>query len=100
MKFSFPWIAFGLGLVLSLVLLGDMQGAGNVRKLPLLAALLMAEFGLLATAIAAVLGVRDLVTRGIRQPVVVLLVAGNLLLAAWFLRTGIALWPGPAGAVS
>lgn len=100
MKLSFPWIAFGLGLLLSLVLLSYTPGAGNARTLPLLAALLMTEFGLLVTAIAAVMGVRDLVRRGIRQPVVFLLIAGNLLLAAYFLRTGFALWPGPTSGVN
>lgn len=100
MKLSFPWIAFGLGLLISVALLSYTHESGDARTLPLLAVLLMTEFGLLVTAIAAVMGVRDLVRRGIRQPVVFLLIAGNLLLAAYFLRTGIALWPGPASGVS
>ena len=94
-KLSFPWLALGLGLVLSLTLLLFNPADGG-RALPLLAALLMSEFGALLTCIAAVIGVRDL-SRGVAQrPFVILLIVGNLLLAAYFLRTGLALWPGSA----
>jgi hypothetical protein len=93
MKLSFPWVALGLGLLLSVALLSYTDGDGGVHALPLLAALLMSEFGLLVTAIAAIIGVRDLIRHGFRQPLVFLLIAGNLLLAIYFLRTGIALWP-------
>jgi hypothetical protein len=94
MKLSFPWAGLGLGLLLSLVLLRFGTSDDSRHTLPLLAALLMSEFGLLVTGIAAVIGVRDLVRKGFLQPLVVMLILGNLLLAAFFLRTGIALWPG------
>ena len=94
MKISFPWLALGLGLLLSVVLLRFSGSDGDTHQLPLLAALLMSEFGLLVTAAAAVMGVYNLSRQGFKQPVVILLILGNLLLAAFFLRTGIALWPG------
>jgi uncharacterized protein YqgC (DUF456 family) len=94
-KFSYPWLALALGLVLSLVLLRfGTTPAGE--GMPLLTALLMSEFGFLITAIAAGWGVRDLVTRGSRAATWLLL-AGNLLLAANFLRMGLLFWSQAAG---
>ncbi len=94
MKRSYPWIALGLGLILSLVLMryGTPDGAAGY-KLPLLTGLLMAEFGFLVTAIAAGICVRDLVKQGIEIIAIVLLI-GNLILAANFIRLGLQLWPG------
>ncbi len=94
MKISYPWLALGLGLLLSLALLRFAEADSGGPRLPLLASLLMSEFGLLVTAIAALIGIRDLFRQGPGQPVLVLLVLGNLLLATFFLRTGILLWPG------
>jgi hypothetical protein len=97
MKQSYPWLALGLGLVLSLVLMryAGPGGEGEPR-LPLLTGLLMAEFGFLVTAIAGGVGIRDLVKQGMDMRVVVL-VAANLLLAANFVRLGLQLWPGASG---
>ena len=95
MKHSYPWLALGLGLVLSLVLLRfgtTTTGDG----MPLLTALLMSEFGFLVTAIAAGLGIRDLMKPGM-QPATLLLLVGNLLLAANFLRMGLMFWQQTAG---
>ena len=100
MKLPYPWLALGLGLLLSLTLLRSTDVDGGVHSLPLLAALLMSEFGLLVTAIAAAIGVRGLIRRGFQQPVVILLILGNLLLAAFFLRTGLALCPGSASGLN
>ncbi|MEN8108498.1 MAG: hypothetical protein ABFS22_10900 [Pseudomonadota bacterium] len=88
MKRSFPLIALALGMLLTLVLMrfGD---AG----LPLLTALLISEFGFLLTAIAAGISVRDLLKDGLHA-VCILLLIGNALLAANFLRMGLAFWPG------
>ncbi|MEA2079236.1 MAG: hypothetical protein U9P00_05150 [Pseudomonadota bacterium] len=91
MKYSYPWLALGLGLVLSLVLYrygATVSGEG----MPLLTALLMSEFGFLVTAIAAGMGLRDLMKQGI-QAATLLPLIGNLLLAANFLRMGLAFWP-------
>jgi hypothetical protein len=95
MKQTYPWLALGLGLLLGLVLLrfGTTDaGAG----MPLLMALLMCEFGFLVTAIAAGIGLRDLIRQGMNVTMLLLL-AGNLLLAANFLRMGLAFWPQTTG---
>jgi hypothetical protein len=65
-------------------------------QLPLLTSLLIAEFGFLVTAIAAGIGVRDLLKRG-REYSTILLIFGNILLAVNFARMGFALWPGNIG---
>jgi hypothetical protein len=93
MRRSFPWLALGLGLVLSLILLRFSPLAGPGEGLPLLTALLMAEFGLLVTVAAAGLGIRNLLKEGMRLPTLGLLI-GNVLLAVNFLRMGLVLWPG------
>lgn len=64
--------------------------------MPLLTALLMSEFGFLVTAIAAGTGLRDLAKQGMRLATLLLL-AGNLLLVANFLRMGLMFWPQGAG---
>ena len=95
MQRSFPWLALGLGLLLALVLMrfGPTADGGG---LPLLTALLISEFGFLLTAIAAGIGVRDLVNQGARA-VCILPLAGYELLAVYFLRMGLGLWPGVSG---
>jgi hypothetical protein len=95
MKYSYPWLAFGLGLVLSLVLYRFGTTASG-EGMPLLTALLMSEFGFLVTAIAAGTGLRDLAKQGMRLATLLLL-AGNLLLVANFLRMGLMFWPQGAG---
>ena len=92
MQRSYPWLALGLGLLLALLLLrfGPTPDGGG---LPLLTALLISEFGFLLTVIAAGFSLRDLLRDGV-QAVCLLLLAGNVLLALNFLRTGLALWPG------
>ncbi len=97
MKRSYPWLAAGLGLALSLVLMRYAgPGSDGDPRLPLLTGLLMAEFGFLVTAIAAGVGIRDLARQGMDIRVVALL-AVNLLLAANLLRLGLGLWPGAGG---
>lgn len=95
MKQTYPWLALGLGLLLGLVLLrfGTTEAG---EGMPLLAALLMCEFGFLVTAIAAGIGLRDLIKQGMNVTTLLLL-AGNLLLAANFLRMGLAFWPQATG---
>ncbi len=95
MQRSFPWLALGLGLLLALLLIrfGPTADGGG---LPLLTALLISEFGFLLTAIAAGIGVRGLLGQGARA-VCIFLLACNALLAVYFLRTGLALWPGVSG---
>ena len=95
MKNSYPWLALGLGLVLSLVLYRYGTTASG-KGMPLLTALLMSEFGFLVTAIAAGMGLRDLGKQGI-QAATLLPLVGNALLAANFLRLGLAFWLQTAG---
>jgi hypothetical protein len=95
MKQTYPWLALGLGLLLGLVLLRFGTTATG-DGMPLLAALLMCEFGFLVTAIAAGIGLRDLIKQGMNVATLLLL-AGNLLLAANFLRMGLAFWPQATG---
>ena len=95
MKQSYPWLALGLGLVIGLVLLRFGTTAAG-EGMPLLTALLMCEFGFLVTAIAAGIGLRDLARQGMNVAKLLLL-AGNVLLAANFLRMGLAFWPQAAG---
>ena len=54
MKRSYPWLALGLGLLLSLILMRfSANGMEGRFQLPLLTSLLIAEFGFLVPAIAA-----------------------------------------------
>ena len=97
MKRPYPWLALGLGLLLGLILF--RFGALNPEdehSLPLLTLLLVAEFGFLVTAVAAGIGVRDLIRQGAQLAGITLL-CGNLALAAGFLWVGIALWPVSSG---
>lgn len=95
MKQTYPWLALGLGLLLGLVLMRfGTTDAGE--GMPLLMALLMCEFGFLVTAIAAGIGLRDLIKQGMNVATLLLSV-GNLLLAANFLRMGLAFWPQTSG---
>lgn len=95
MQRPFPWLALALGLLLVLLLMRFAPTADG-GGMPLLTALLISEFGFLLTAIAAGVGVRDLLRQG-SQTVCLLLLAGNVLLAVNFLRTGLALWPDVGG---
>jgi hypothetical protein len=97
MKQSYPWLALGLGLILTLVLMRyATPGAEGSRQLPLLTGLLMAEFGFLVTAIAGGVCLRELLKQGMEKSAFMLLIA-NLLLAVNFVRLGLQLWPGAPG---
>jgi len=97
MKRSFPLLALGVGLMISLVIAGFApEKSGGVRQLPLLTALLMSEFGFLLNAIAAGVCVRNLSMQGFNKSNLFLLL-GNLVLAINLLLTGLKLWPDVAG---
>jgi len=90
---TFPWVTLGIGLLLALVLLQfSPLNAGDRFSMPLLTALLMSEFGFLATAVGAVISGREMLRAGVQLRSVTLMI-GNLLLAANFIRLGLALWP-------
>ncbi|HID48214.1 MAG TPA: hypothetical protein EYP40_01125 [Chromatiales bacterium] len=97
MKRSFPWMALGIGLLLALVLLQFSPLDPDGRPaMPLLTALLMSEFGFLLTAAGAIVSGREVLRRGARGRDMLLL-PGNLLLAASFVRLGLALWAQTSG---
>ena len=90
---SFPWLALALGLLLALLLLRfSPLNTEPGPTLPLLTALLMSEFGFLATAVGAGIGIRELMRTGLRLHSA-LISAGNSMLALVFLRLGLLLWP-------
>ena len=97
MKRAFPLIAFAIGLAVSLILFGfHPLDADTTRKLPLLTALLMAEFGFLVNAAAVIYGIKQHIASGLTKTGLLLLPL-NILLAGYLLLTGFKLWPGIAG---
>ena len=94
MKLPFPWIALGVGLVLTLVMIktGALQG-GSEPGLPLLTWLIMAEFGFFLTAIGAGMATRNMLVQGFSAGLAAA-AAGGVLLAGCFLWLGLKLWPG------
>jgi hypothetical protein len=87
----FPFIALGLGLLMALIL--TMGGALSGQLImPLLAALLMSEFGLILNLIGLYLGFLSLTDA--RSPVMMVTMLGCVLMAVFFLWLGIQLWPG------
>ena len=98
MKRSFPLIALAVGLVISLILFGfNPLNEETTRKLPLLTALLMAEFGFLVNAAAVIYGTKHHLASGWTKTGLLLLPL-NILLAGYLLLIGINLWPGITGA--
>lgn len=93
MKLPFPWVALGVGLVLTLLLMqtGALQPQPE-RSLPLLTQLIITEFGFFLTAIGAAMAVRVMVSRGLNLPSLIA-AAGCGLLSAAFLWLGVRLWP-------
>ncbi|HYQ71369.1 MAG TPA: hypothetical protein VET88_05510 [Gammaproteobacteria bacterium] len=91
---SYPWLAFGLGLLVAFGLLqsGALQPDGNYA-LPMLTMLIINEFGFFMTAIGAGVGINKLLAGGVR-PALLLVTLGCAVLAAGFLYLGIRLWPG------
>lgn len=97
MKRAYPWIAFAIGLTIILALFGlHPSGAGTAPKLPLLTALLMAEFGFLVNAAAVIFGVQYYFSGSLNKASLLLLPV-NFLLAGYLLLAGFKLWPGLAG---
>ena len=92
MKFSFPWLAAGLGLLLAMVLLqSGVLGAAEARKLPLLTLLFISEFGFLVTAAGSIVAGRTLLQQGRNWTQLSLTLACGALAIAFF-SLGIMLW--------
>ena len=89
--FNFPWIAAGLGIIISLALMlgGATEPAGHTR-LPTLMLLFMSEFGFLITAAGTIVSVRGWQrTRGRRE---LLLGLACGVLALGFVAIGLLIW--------
>lgn len=92
MKFSFPWLAAGLGLLLAMVLLqSGVLGAAEARKLPLLTLLFISEFGFLVTAAGSIVAGRSLLQQSRNWTQLSLTLACGALAIAFF-SLGIMLW--------
>lgn len=92
MKFSFPWLAAGLGLLLALVLLqSGVLGPAEARKLPLLTLLFISEFGFLVTAAGSIVAGKTLLQQGRTWSQLLLTLACSALAIAMF-SLGIMLW--------
>lgn len=94
MRFPFPWLALGLGLVIAMVLISaGALGPEAGRGLPLLTLLMAAEFGFFLNAIGAGLAVRQMLQQGLNAGVI-LSASGCAVLAVGFAWLGLQLWPG------
>ena len=93
LKTNISWLALGIGLVFSLALMWFSPLNRSIPvAMPLLMALFMAELGFLVTAAGAVNAIMEIRSSGKGDRLLVL-VAGNLLLAANLLYVGYVLWP-------
>jgi len=94
MKFSYPWLALGLGLIIAVILVvsGAVDSASK-PALPLLTRLIMAEFGFFVTAFGAGQAIRIGLTQGFGFALLAV-IAGCSLLSIGLMWLGISLWPG------
>lgn len=94
MKFSFPWMATGIGLILAIVLLrSGALSDGETLALPLLTLLFISEFGFVVTGAGGVIAGKSLL-RGTRSWTNLLLTIACLALSVAFFAIGILLWRG------
>jgi hypothetical protein len=93
-KLTFPWLAFGMGLLIATGLLasGALSPEADY-ELPLLTMMIVNEFGFFVTAIGAGLGINALLRDGVQSPLLMVTV-GCAVMAAGFLYLAIRLWPG------
>ncbi len=97
MKFSFPWLAAGIGLLLAMVLIQTgVLGEAEERSLPLLTMLFISEFGFLVTAAGSFLAGRALQGQARSWSNLFLTLACGALAIAFFIL-GIRLWQGSVG---
>lgn len=92
-KFNFPYIALGLGLFLMLVVYkGSVIGDNGGTSIPLLTLLAISEVAFFVTTIGAYIGVKKILSDGVRLIDAVIAICCALL-AIKFLIQGVALWP-------
>jgi hypothetical protein len=92
-RHNFPTIALLVSVPLLLVMIFGGGPPGGTTRVPLLALLLVAEFGLIINAIGAWFGVLAVRSRP-RPRGALLRLAANLLLALDFGANLLAFWPG------
>jgi len=92
-KYNYPYIALGLGLFLMLVVIkgSEIRGDG-VTAIPLLTLLIISEFGFIATAIGAYIGIKHSLSVGIKVVYTVITIF-CIILSVRFMLYGIDLWP-------
>ena len=94
---SIPWLALGIGLLVSLLLfVFSPLNTGSKLTMPLLLALFMSEFGFIITAIGAGISIRDVIKQANKIRPAGLLV-GNLLLVMYFINMGLVFWAASGG---
>ena len=92
-KHQFPYIALGLAIFLMLlVMVGSKIGPNGNTMLPLLALLIMSEFGFFVTAFGAFFGIQHIRSFGIK-PVYTVVTILCVLFSVRFMWLGINLWP-------
>jgi hypothetical protein len=97
MKFSFPWLAAGIGFLLAMVLIqAGALGAPEAMGLPLLTMLFISEFGFFVTATGSFLAGKRLLHQK-RNWSDLLLNLTCAALAIAFFSLGIWLWQGRFG---
>lgn len=91
--FNFPYIAFGLGLFLTIIVMkGSETGNDGSTLIPLLTLLVISEFAFFVTAAGAFIGIRHIRAVGFKF-VYTAITALCLLAAVRFMLLGIELWP-------
>jgi len=90
---NFPYLALPFGLVFMLaIMIGSETGSNGVTRIPLLTLLVMNEFAFIITAAGGYIGMKHMLSVGVR-PVYATITIGCILLVIRFLLLGIALWP-------
>ncbi|MDX1334467.1 MAG: hypothetical protein R3312_01680 [Gammaproteobacteria bacterium] len=89
-KKVFPFIALGLSLFMAVVLLLGGALSGQLL-MPLLAALLMSEFGFILNLVGVFLAYQSFSAS--RSVAVMITMVGCVLMAVFFFWLGITLWP-------
>ena len=92
-KINYPYIALGLGLFLMLVVIkGSEIRADGATAIPLLTLLIISEFAFFATAAGVYIGVKHILSDGMKI-VYTAITVFCFLLSVRFMMYGIDLWP-------
>ncbi len=92
-NFTYPQLAFGMGLLVAVGLLkSGALGPAEGYDLPMLTMLIVNEFGFFVTAIGAGVGINAMMGKRV-SPSGLFFVITNAIMALLFLYLGIRLWP-------